>query len=428
MQKLPYIDLPKMSVKPGKVVLPGSKSISNRVLLLSALCEGETILENILQSDDTERMLEALQTLGIERYFSWKNLHVRGGGGNIPEKKADIFLGNAGTAFRPLTAVLALSDGEYILRGVPRMHERPIGDLVDGLRQLWANIEYLEKEWFPPLKITPFQDTGVSELSIAWNVSSQFLSSLLMSMPFLHRKVNILLTSELISRPYVDMTVSILKNFGIHITEESECRFSCDEWQAYHSPGRYFVESDASSASYFLALGVISGEKIEVSGVGEESIQGDIAFAYILADIGGNIILKENAIVASREKNARLRAFDIDADDFPDAAMTLAVVACFTDGECRIRNIGSWRVKETDRIEAMATELRKIWAEVTTTDDSISIIPPKVWKYADIETYDDHRMAMCFSLFSVACDIRILDPACVNKTFPEFFEVLANFS
>ncbi len=414
----------------GSITLPGSKSISNRTLLLAALAQGETEIFGLLKSDDTDRMLEALNTLGVvlqqnpEDASNWK---VTGVNGKFPNTHADLFLGNAGTAFRPLTAALALSGGDYILRGVPRMHERPIGDLVDALRQAGANIEYLEKEGFPPLKISPPNLDLSKPIKIRGNVSSQFLTALLMALPLTGQAATIEVVGELISKPYIEITLNLMDKFEAQVHREGWQKFTTPA-HSYSSPdqAQIYVEGDASSASYFLAAGAIAG-KVSVNGVGKQSIQGDIRFADALALMGADILWGNNSVTAIKPFG-KLNAIDLDCNHIPDAAMTLAILALFADGTTTLRNIASWRVKETDRIVAMATELRKVGAIVTEGEDFISITPPqKLTPNAIIDPYDDHRMAMCFSLVSLGVvPITINDPKCVAKTFPDYFEQFAS--
>jgi 3-phosphoshikimate 1-carboxyvinyltransferase len=422
-----FIDLPPLLGAHGTVRLPGSKSISNRSLLLAALAEGETCIRDLLDSDDVDRMLEALTALGV----SWSReadgaYRVRGVGGPFPVKQADLFLGNAGTAFRPLTAALALSGGEYRLSGVPRMHERPIGDLVDGLRELGADIEYLGNEGYPPLAVHAGRLTPGGVVRVRGDVSSQFLTALLMALPLGGRETVIEVVGELISKPYVAITLDLIARFGIVIGREGWQRFTIPAGARYVSPGELYVEGDASSASYFLAAGAIGGGPVRVEGVGRHSIQGDVRFAEALADLGARVETGDNWIEAAAPANGRLKAFDLDLNHIPDAAMTLAVAALFADGPCTLRNIASWRVKETDRLAAMAIELRKVGATVEEGADYLRIEPPARLRPAAIDTYDDHRMAMCFSLVTLGdCRVRINDPKCVNKTFPEYFPVFA---
>ena len=421
-----FLDLPPLLGARGTLRLPGSKSISNRSLLLAALAEGETVIRDLLDSDDVERMLEALAALGVECTREADGAcRVRGVGGPFPVKQADLFLGNAGTAFRPLTAALALSGGEYRLSGVARMHERPIGDLVDGLLEIGADIEYLGNEGYPPLAIHPGQAAG-AVVRVRGDVSSQFLTALLMALPLSGRETVIEVVGELISRPYVAITLDLMARFGVEVAREDWRRFTIPAGVRYISPGELFVEGDASSASYFLAAGAIGGGPVRVEGVGRHSIQGDVRFAEALAQLGAHIEMGENWIEASAPEGGRLKAFDLDLNHIPDAAMTLAVAALFAEGPCRLRNIASWRVKETDRLAAMAIELRKVGARVEEGADYLRIAPPARLCPAAIDTYDDHRMAMCFSLVTLGdCRVRINDPKCVNKTFPEYFSAFS---
>jgi 3-phosphoshikimate 1-carboxyvinyltransferase len=420
------LDLPAVRTARGTVRLPGSKSISNRILLLSALSQGNTDIHDVLVSDDTDRMLDALRTLGItvER-MGEKNYRIEGVAGPFPVRQADLFLGNAGTVFRPLTAVLAFCGGHYKLSGISRMHERPIGDLVDALRQLGAEIRYLGKEGYPPLDIRPAViRSGTAK--IRGNVSSQFLSGLLMALPIAGGgRVEIL--GDLISKPYVEITLALMAHFGARVERTERERFRVAPELHYISPGQVWVEGDASSASYFLAAGAIGGGPVRVEGVGRDSIQGDIRFTDALASMGARIEKGESWIEAKAPLSGRLTAIDMDCNHIPDAAMTLAVAALLADGESRLSNIASWRVKETDRIKAMAAELRKLGASVEEGEDFIRITPPaKLIAGANIDTYDDHRIAMCFSLASLGgVPVRINDPKCVNKTFPGYFEKFA---
>ena len=420
-----FIDLPQLSVATGTIRLPGSKSISNRVLLLAALAEGETEVRDLLASDDTSRMLEALQELGVGVATlgedSWK---IAGCGGRFPIKQAELFLGNAGTAFRPLTAALALSGGDYVLKGVARMHERPIGDLVDGLRQLGADITYLGNEGYPPLHLKPANIQPGGVVKVRGDVSSQFLTGLLMALPLTGETVVVEVVGELISKPYIEITLATMARFGVVVERDGWQRFTIKAGSRYVSPGTIYVEGDASSASYFLALGAIGGGPVRVEGVGQDSIQGDVKFAEALANMGAQITMGPNWMEAKAPAGG-LIGVDLDCNHIPDAAMTLATTALFAKGTTTLRNIASWRVKETDRIDAMATELRKLGAEVEEGADTIRVTPVGKLKPAAIDTYDDHRMAMCFSLAAFGTPVRINDPKCVAKTFPDYFERFA---
>jgi len=408
----------------GQVTLPGSKSITNRILLLSAIADGTTTIIGPLVSDDTLHMIDALKKLQVD--LTQKDngdILIHGTRGNFKNKSAEIFLGNAGTAFRPLTAALSFSKGQYTLSGLPRMHERPIKDLVDALLQLNADITYLGQEGYPPLKISPSEIMINGPIKIRGDISSQFLTSLLMAMPLTKKEVVIEIVGDLISKPYIDITLNLMARFGIHVKKIDWKHFVIPGSSSYVSPGEIFVEGDASSASYFLAAGALAGD-IEVKGIGRNSIQGDVKFAEALVLMGADINILEASIQI--KKVAALQAINLDCNHIPDAAMTLAVLALFAKGTTKLLNIGSWRVKETDRIKAMATELRKLGAAVTEGNDFIEITPPlKIKEHVEIDTYDDHRMAMCFSLVSLRnIPITINDPACVNKTFPTYFEVL----
>ena len=439
----PFLDIPSLAGATGTVRLPGSKSISNRVLLLAALAEGTTRVHDLLDSDDTRVMLDALAALGcnIEREADG-TVRIEGTGGAVVQRQASLFLGNAGTAMRPLTAALALLGGEFELRGVPRMHERPIGDLVDALTQLGCRIDYLGNPGFPPLAIHAVDPASLNldvPIRVRGDVSSQFLTALLLSLPLAARRdIVIDVVGELISRPYIEITLNLLARFGIDVRRDGWQRFTIPAGSRYRAPGDIRVEADASSASYFIALGAIAEgidgrSGIRIEGVGAESIQGDIRFVDAARSMGARIDSGPNWIEIHRGAWP-LRAIDLDCNHIPDAAMTLAVMALYADGPCTLRNIASWRVKETDRIDAMANELRKLGALVEDGPDFIRVHPPTLnsagatlWRAATIRTYDDHRIAMCFSLaaFNPAqVPVRILEPQCVAKTFPDYFETL----
>lgn len=436
--KLEYLDLQPIRAVRGTVRLPGSKSISNRTLLLAALAQGTTTLREVLDSDDTGYMLTALRALGVRCEAAGpRAMTVHGVNGIFPGKKADLFLGNAGTVVRPLTAVLALCGGEYSIDGVARMHERPIGDLVDALSQLGAQIDYLGNPGFPPLKIHRGKIKTQAEVCIRGNVSSQYLTGLLMALPLLGTKTRVRIEGELISKPYVEITLNAMRRFGVVVERDGWASFTVPAGARYVSPGELYVEGDASSASYFLAAGAISGltggGPVRVEGVGRNSTQGDVRFAEALEQMGAVIGMDEHWIEAGAgsdaKKQGKLRAVDLDCNHIPDAAMTLAVAALFADGTTILRNIASWRVKETDRIAAMAAELVKLGAAVEEGADYLTITPPAQWRPATIDTYDDHRMAMCFSLAALGgVPVRINDPGCVAKTFPDYFQVLAGIS
>jgi 3-phosphoshikimate 1-carboxyvinyltransferase len=464
------MDLPPLLSARGTVRLPGSKSISNRVLLLAALSNGITEVRDLLHSDDTERMLEALRTLGVKIESLGDNaFRVTGCGGDFPVKEAKLFLGNAGTAFRPLTAALALAGGHYMLSGVSRMHERPIGDLVDALRQLGADIRYQGNEGFPPLELnlpsdkttshstkpasgqvagypqpSPLQGEGA--VSVKGNVSSQFLTALLMALPLLGRTVKVEVVGELISKPYIEITLAMMARFGVAVQRDGWHSFTVKAGSRYVSPEEIYVEGDASSASYFLAAGAIGGGPVRVEGVGKSSVQGDVRFAEALEKMGARITIGDNWMEASAPAIGKLKAIELDCNHIPDAAMTLAVAALFAEGITTLRNIASWRVKETDRIAAMAIELRKVGATVEegadyiriaglrsedrgaskTNGSAVSLNPQSslLNPSEGIDTYDDHRIAMCFSLAAFGgAGIRINDPGCVAKTFPDYFDM-----
>lgn len=431
-----FLDLEPIARVAGTVRMPGSKSISNRVLLLAALSRGDTLIRDLLDADDTRVMLEALQRLGVEVAYVTDGVHIAGVAGSFPVKAAGLALGNAGTAYRPLTAVLALAGGEYQLSGVERMHERPIGDLVDALRRLGASIEYSGVEGFPPLVVHPGRIRAGERVRVRGNVSSQYLSALLMALPITGEQTEIEIEGELISKPYVEITLNLMRRFGVEVERVGWKMFTVPA-KGYTSPVEIRVEGDASSASYFLAAGAISGLSgggpVRVQGVGRGSIQGDVRFTEVLERMGAAISMGEDWIESGAGPQARARGklnpIDADLNHIPDAAMTAAVAALFAEGPSTIRNIASWRVKETDRIAAMARELRKLGAVVEEGADHLRVIPPARLKPATIDTYDDHRMAMSFSLAALGgIRVRINDPGCVGKTFPEYFDVLASIS
>jgi 3-phosphoshikimate 1-carboxyvinyltransferase len=434
-----FLDIPPLAGAAGALVLPGSKSISNRVLLLSALCQGSTTLHDVLDSDDTRVMLTALRQLGCGVRQHGTTVEVDGLGGQLPVRQAQLFMGNAGTAIRPLTAALAVLGGDFELRGVPRMHERPIGDLVDALRQLGCQIEDLGQPGYPPLHIGQPQLRLEAPIRVRGDVSSQFLTALLMALPLVaQRDIVIEVVGELISRPYVEITLKLLARFGVVVARDGWQRFTIPAGSQLRSPGSLHVEADASSASYFIALGSIttglSGQNgIKIQGLGQDSIQGDIRFVEAARLMGAQIDSGPNWLHIRRGEPGAgwpLKAIDLDCNHIPDAAMTLAVMALYAQGTTTLRNIASWRVKETDRIAAMATELRKLGASVEEGADFLRVTPPASpadWRAASIHTYDDHRIAMCFSLAAfnpAGLPVRIEDPKCVAKTFPDYFEAL----
>ncbi|MGT1693747.1 3-phosphoshikimate 1-carboxyvinyltransferase [Salmonella enterica subsp. enterica serovar Winslow] len=411
----------------GAINLPGSKSVSNRALLLAALACGKTVLTNLLDSDDVRHMLNALSALGINYTLSADRTRcdITGNGGPLRASGAlELFLGNAGTAMRPLAAALCLGQNKIVLTGEPRMKERPIGHLVDSLRQGGANIDYLEQENYPPLRLRGGFTGG--DIEVDGSVSSQFLTALLMTAPLAPEDTIIRVKGELVSKPYIDITLNLMKTFGVEIANHHYQQFVVKGGQKYHSPGRYLVEGDASSASYFLAAGAIKGGTVKVTGIGRKSMQGDIRFADVLEKMGATITWGDDFIACTR---GELHAIDMDMNHIPDAAMTIATTALFAKGTTTLRNIYNWRVKETDRLFAMATELRKVGAEVEEGHDYIRITPPAKLQHADIGTYNDHRMAMCFSLVALSdTPVTILDPKCTAKTFPDYFEQLARMS
>jgi len=412
----------------GEVNLPGSKSLSNRALLLAALAEGTTTLTNLLESDDTRHMLNALKLLGVEYTLSEDKTEctiVGNGGPFVCDEPVELFLGNAGTAMRPLCAALTLGKGEFVLTGEPRMKERPIGHLVDALRSAGADITYLENEGYPPLKIVANGLKG-GEVEIDGTISSQFLTALLMAAPMAQNDMHIHIIGELVSKPYIDITLDIMQRFGVEVINENYETFTVKSGQRYKAVERYMVEGDASSASYFLAAAAIKGGTVKVTGIGKKSVQGDVAFADVLEKMGAKVEWADDYVAVTRNE---LHAIDMDFNHIPDAAMTIATTALFADGATTLRNIYNWRVKETDRLYAMATELRKVGAQVEEGEDYLTIVPPKQLKHAAIDTYDDHRMAMCFSLLALdPVSVTINDPECTAKTFPTYFEVLESIA
>jgi 3-phosphoshikimate 1-carboxyvinyltransferase len=438
MYPIPYLDLPPLGAARGTVRLPGSKSISNRLLLLAGLSAGVTTLVDLLDSDDTRVMLDALRSLGCRIEQQGRHTRITGVAGKPAVLEADFFLGNAGTAMRPLTAALAVistqNGGRYTLSGVPRMHERPIGDLVDALRALGVAVECLGNEGYPPLRLSGGSLLLDAPVRVRGDVSSQFLTALLLALPLAAQKRDVVIEviGELISKPYIEITLNLLARFGIAVRREGWQRFTIPAGSAYVTPGEVHVEADASSASYFIALGALAGidAPVRIEGVGAASIQGDIRFVEAAQAMGAQVMAEPNALEVRRGAWP-LRAIELDCNHIPDAAMTLAVMALYADGPSTLTNIASWRVKETDRIAAMATELRKLGAQVEEGADFIRVWPLAQFKPAAIHTYDDHRMAMCLSLAAfhtlkgaAPVPLRILDPKCVSKTFPDYFETL----
>ena len=425
MESLTLQPIQKVS---GEVNLPGSKSVSNRALLLAALSTGKTRLTNLLDSDDIRHMLNALTKLGVSYQLSDDKTvcEVEGLGGAFASQEAlELFLGNAGTAMRPLAAALCLGSGEYVLTGEPRMKERPIGHLVTALREAGADVEYLENENYPPLKI---KGTGLKSgtVSIDGSISSQFLTAFLMAAPLAEGEITIKIEGELVSKPYIDITLHIMKQFGVDVINNDYQEFVIPTGQQYVAPGDFLVEGDASSASYFLAAAAIKGGEIKVTGIGKNSIQGDIQFADALEKMGAEIEWGDDYVIS---RVGQLKGIDMDYNHIPDAAMTIATTALFAEGTTAIRNVYNWRVKETDRLAAMATELRKVGAEVEEGEDYIIVQPVSELKHAAIDTYDDHRMAMCFSLVALSdTPVTINDPGCTSKTFPDYFDKLKMLS
>ena len=418
MEQLTLDPIAKVS---GEVNVPGSKSLSNRALLLAALAEGETELTNLLDSEDIEHMLNALTKLGINYRLSEDKTQcvVQGNGGafNVAEP-LELFLGNAGTAMRPLCAALAASNVDTVLTGEPRMEERPIGDLVDALREADAEVTYLKNEGFPPLQIKGKTLNG-GEMSVDGSVSSQFLTALLMAAPLFSGDVTIRIKGELVSKPYIDITLDTMAKFGVTVENDNYQTFTVSGDAKYIAPGKFMVEGDASSASYFLAAGAIKGGTVRVTGIGQNSIQGDIRFADVLEAMGATVVWHDEYIEVT---GAPLKGVNMDMNHIPDAAMTIATTALFAEGPTTMTNIYNWRVKETDRLAAMATELQKLGAKVEEGHDYIKVWPTDSLKLAEIDTYNDHRIAMCFSLVALSdTPVTINDPGCTRKTFPDYF-------
>lgn len=438
MFKIPFLDLPPLRGAAGTVRLPGSKSISNRVLLLAALSEGRTVVRDLLASDDTAVMLDALRALGCGVAKDGDTVSIVGLGGKLLAKQAQLFLGNAGTAMRPLTAALAVlaatQGGSFEVSGIARMHERPIGDLVDALRGLGCAIDDLGNPGYPPLRLRGPSPLALdAPVRVRGDVSSQFLTALLLALPLVaERDIRIEVIGELISKPYIEITLALLARFGIQVKREGWQAFVIPAGSRYVSPGEVFVEGDASSASYFVGLGAIAAvdTPIRIEGVGSESLQGDVRFIEAAAAMGADVKAGPNWLEVRRGAWP-LKGITLDCNHIPDAAMTLTVMALYADGPTTLTNIASWRVKETDRIVAMATELRKLGAVVEEGPDWIRVQPLQSWQAASIHTYDDHRVAMCFSLAAFnglvtdnAVPVRIQEPHCVAKTFPDYFETL----
>jgi len=421
MDKMEQLTLDPIAKVSGEVNVPGSKSLSNRALLLAALAEGETELTNLLDSEDIEHMLNALTKLGINYRLSEDKTQcvVQGNGGafNVAEP-LELFLGNAGTAMRPLCAALAASNVDTVLTGEPRMEERPIGDLVDALREADADVTYLKNEGFPPLQIKGKTLNG-GEMSVDGSVSSQFLTALLMAAPLFSGDVTIRIKGELVSKPYIDITLDTMAKFGVTVVNDNYQTFTVSGDAKYIAPGKFMVEGDASSASYFLAAGAIKGGTVRVTGIGQKSIQGDIRFADVLEAMGAKVVWDDEYVEIT---GAPLKGVNMDMNHIPDAAMTIATTALFAEGPTTMTNIYNWRVKETDRLAAMAAELQKLGAKVEEGHDYIKVWPTDSLKHAEIDTYNDHRIAMCFSLVALSdTPVTINDPGCTRKTFPDYF-------
>ncbi len=414
------LSLPRYSRISGRVDIPGSKSLTNRALLLAAFASGTTQLRGALASEDTHLMLRALKLLGVDTQEQGDTLIITGQAGPLGHdgQRQTLYLGLAGTAYRPLTAALALGSGDYVLECSPRMRERPVGALVEALRTLGANITYPEANGFPPLRVTG-SGLGGGVVELPGELSSQYLSSLLLAAPLARAPIVIDVPGEQVSKPYVDMTIRLMADFGVRLQRQGYARYSLHPG-GYVSPGTCEIEADASSASYFLAAGAIAGADLVITNLAKESIQGDAGFADALRLMGADVTSDASGVQVNR---APLRGVDIDLNHMPDAAMTLAVTALFAKGRTRISGIGNWRIKESDRLAAMCTELARLGAQTRVHEDSLEIDPPATLRPARIATYGDHRMAMCFSLACFGAPVEIEHPEVVNKTFPGYFDV-----
>lgn len=423
------LTLPALRHARGDVQIPGSKSLSNRILLLAALSEGDTQITNLLRSDDIRHMLTALEQLGVRYELSddGTECQVSGLAGPLARgQKLELYLGNAGTAMRPLAAALCIGEGQFELTGEPRMAERPIGDLIDALTPLGAQVQYRGNDGYPPLGISAGQLRG-GTVQIDGSISSQFLTAVLMAAPLINDDLTIEVIGELVSKPYIDITLDVMQRFGVTVTNRDYRAFDIKANQRYISPGRIQVEGDASSASYFLAAGAIGGGPVRVHGTGTASVQGDARFAEVLEQMGAQVTWAPEWIEVSN--NGPLQGVDVDLNHIPDAAMTIATTALFAQGTTRIRNVYNWRVKETDRLSAMAIELRKLGAQVIEDEDALTITPPAKTQSAAIDTYNDHRIAMCFSLAAFGTGtVTINDPGCTSKTFPDYFDRFASIT
>ena len=415
------------------VVPPGSKSITNRALLLAALGDGPTTLNGVLDAEDTQIMLNALRTLGlgIRRDTQLHRVEVIGRGGVYPVKDAEIYVGNSGTSARFLAAALCFSDGDYRLHGKPRMHERPIRNLVDALAQLGTDIRCENDNGCPPVQISGLRKNTTPpnrHAAVSGSLSSQFLSALLMAAPLATAgsDVEIRLTGKLVSVPYVEMTLAMIRAFGVDVeTSGGLASFRFARNSVYQPQTDYQIEPDASAASYFFAAAAICGGTVRVPGLSRQSLQGDVAFVDCLEKMGCSVVFDGHSITVSRSPNSPLRGISVDMNSFSDTAQTLGAVALFAEGPTEIRNVEHIRLKETDRIAAVAAELRKFGAVIDEQPDGLKITPPERISSAAVETYDDHRMAMSFAVVGLRqSGVVIRDPHCVEKTFPEFFTEL----
>lgn len=420
--------LPRNKTINAHLNLPGSKSIANRVLLLAAVAHGTSVIHNVPDvSEDVSLMLDAIQHLGVrvnklntDEVSGSSSYEIEGCGGEFRVKNAEIFCGNSGTTIRFLGAMLALMPGKYKLAGIERMKERPIADMIAALELLGAKINYIENQGFPPFETLPYKDNYMGTISISGKLSSQYLTGLMMAVTILGRDIKIRILDELISQPYVDITKSLLSKFGAVVDKRG------NDYIIHGGRGlnaiEYTIEPDASSASYFLAMGALDGE-VRVNNLSESSLQGDKKFATVLQGMGAKVDYLQNSIVVSRQGD--LKPIDLNLQHMPDVAMTAATLALFAEGTSKISGIASWKVKETNRLQAMYNELTKLGAQVVITDDSIEITPPKELKSdVAINTYNDHRIAMCFSLIAVyGKSVIINDYECVGKTFANYFDV-----
>jgi 3-phosphoshikimate 1-carboxyvinyltransferase len=408
------------------VTVPGSKSLTNRALIVAALAAGETRLEGVLDSDDTRVMVQSLQALGVgvEHDPDLGQMTVRGCGGRIPASEASLLVGNSGTSLRFLTALVCLGRGTYRLDGVPRMRERPVADLLVALNRLGADASSDAGTGCPPLTVRADGLDGGYTL-VKGDVSSQFLSGLLMALPYAKTATTVEVDGTLVSKPYIDMTLAVMRDFGLSPANHGYQSFNIEPARYRRQP-RYRIEPDASAASYFFAAAAMTGARIAVEGLGTASVQGDLAFVDVLAHMGCQVEKSAGRIVVQGPPDGQLRGVDVDMNPISDTVMTLAAVALFAQGMTRIRNVGHVRHKETDRLAAIATELRKFGTFVDEKPDGLILFPPdRIATPVQVATYDDHRMAMALSLIGLRVPgVSILDPGCVAKTYPGYWNDL----